>query len=678
MGERDWTDWGRLFDYDERCDVCRGEDGCDRGSWDPRDDSDGFHSRFVAEFVQLWSHWGGCCELDVVAEAHALLERVFLLDDLKGAPLASYERADAAGQARRAYLDWARAGPWLPTGEEEEADPWCPPGSDAWDEKSGEIDGGEIDAGGIADSAQEDEHEGRSVLLLEDETAEQGVDIRYSQDDYDLGDFDVGDIEYDVDALGVVEYALEAPEAAPGLDARAEDAALIEAHARQWIDRRLGAGPADRAAFERAAGCSYAYAGIPWHGNVIWVGSPAALVIAAQIVVFLRQRACTQLTGELRDALRVMSTEAVVSAVDAALRGAPAPDRKRCRPPRHVCWSAEQRIVTPYTVDEIIVKRVRESAGAAMEALAGSVPYRSAQRVLHAVDEAISAAGQIVQAAVHAAQAEVAARAAAAGPAGGLVVEALRSSRVQCAGAVVRDSRPCQVEVSSYLREALGLRFPRELQAHTVTFEHMARSGCWWFAHWDFLMACDPWAQVHQETLGDQGRRRQPHRVDGAAISWADGWAVHALHGHQVPAWIIEQPERLTPQAIESERNAEVRRLMIERYGWARYMADGGAEVVDQAGEDHPIVGLRGARLLRKVLPGEPEPMVCLEMRNSTPEADGTYRRYLERIDPKAYSGDAGRLCHAAMASRWRHVDEEGRLQLTFEHWRDYQPTVES
>jgi hypothetical protein len=69
---------------------------------------------------------------------------------------------------------------------------------------------------------------------------------------------------------------------------------------------------------------------------------------------------------------------------------------------------------------------------------------------------------------------------------------------------------------------------------------------------------------------------------------------------------------------------------------------------------------------------------VYLEMMNSTPQADGTYKHYLERIDPKAYNGDAGRLCHAAMASLWHYRDDNGRLVRTFSRWQDYQPTAES
>jgi hypothetical protein len=146
-----------------------------------------------------------------------------------------------------------------------------------------------------------------------------------------------------------------------------------------------------------------------------------------------------------------------------------------------------------------------------------------------------------------------------------------------------------------------------------------------------------------------------------------------------VPGWIIEHPERIGVKDIETEPDAAVRRVMLERYGgWARYMASCGPDVVDSVSPDYEIVGLRGAKLLRKELPGEPEPIVYLDMLNSTPEADGTHRRYFERIDPKAYRGDAGWLCHAAMASRWHHRTESGELRRTFLRWQDYQPSTES
>jgi hypothetical protein len=202
----------------------------------------------------------------------------------------------------------------------------------------------------------------------------------------------------------------------------------------------------------------------------------------------------------------------------------------------------------------------------------------------------------------------------------------------------------------------------------------------WWFAHRDFILAAADPSQVRRESLrpGSDRQSARLHSMQGAAVTWPDGWSIHAVRGLDVPGWIIEKSATITVADIEREPNAELRRILLECYGWQRYISDCGAEVVDSVPMDHRIQGLRGARLLRKVLPGEPEPLVYLEMINSTPEPDGTLRRYLERIDPKAYQRQAGRFCHAAMASRWWHRDDQGRLQRTFEHWQDYLPGAES
>lgn len=196
---------------------------------------------------------------------------------------------------------------------------------------------------------------------------------------------------------------------------------------------------------------------------------------------------------------------------------------------------------------------------------------------------------------------------------------------------------------------------------------------------------CHIWFQCQKVVLASDRPRRlfldaaeRLHNPSGPALEYGDGLAVYAWHGVCVEPRIITDPGSITVEEIEREGNAEIRRVMIERYGWKRYIADCGAEIVDQIPDDHPIVGLRGARLLRKWLDTEREPIVYLEMVNASPQPDGSCKRYLQRIDPSAYNGDAGHLCHAAMASLWRHRDDKGQLASTFRRWKDYQPTAES
>jgi hypothetical protein len=100
---------------------------------------------------------------------------------------------------------------------------------------------------------------------------------------------------------------------------------------------------------------------------------------------------------------------------------------------------------------------------------------------------------------------------------------------------------------------------------------------------------------------------------------------MHHIHGVKVDAYIVEHPEKITVKLIESENNAEVRRVMIERYGQARYLIDSGTKEIhcDDFGT-----------LYRKEIPND-EPLAMVKVVNSTPEADGKFKDYFIRVNPK-------------------------------------------
>ena len=79
--------------------------------------------------------------------------------------------------------------------------------------------------------------------------------------------------------------------------------------------------------------------------------------------------------------------------------------------------------------------------------------------------------------------------------------------------------------------------------------------------------------------LDDRGR---PHGEHGPAIAYGDGLEAWAWHGVGVPAYVVREPERITMAAIDAESNAEVRRVMIERFGWDRLAREGGATLVHE------------------------------------------------------------------------------------------------
>jgi hypothetical protein len=195
----------------------------------------------------------------------------------------------------------------------------------------------------------------------------------------------------------------------------------------------------------------------------------------------------------------------------------------------------------------------------------------------------------------------------------------------------------------------------------------LAKSANWALPHEKIC-----WVSERHHIL-ERDERGRLHSLSGPACAYPDGWAIYSVHGVRVPADIIEDRASITVARIEAEANAEIRRVMIDLYGPKRYLEDSGAQVIQQLPENHYIVGLRTARLLRKEVP-EDEPIILVDLLNSTPEPDGTVKRYQLRVEPGAYDGEASRDCLAAVASTWRNADGS----LAFKRPQDYAPVFES
>lgn len=124
----------------------------------------------------------------------------------------------------------------------------------------------------------------------------------------------------------------------------------------------------------------------------------------------------------------------------------------------------------------------------------------------------------------------------------------------------------------------------------------------------------------------------QVHCDDGPAILWRDGLPQYFIHGISVTRQVVEQPQTIPASRILNERNLEVRRVMIQRYGESKFLVDSGAHLIheDECGA-----------LYRQDLDGdEALQMVCVT--NSTPEPDGTFKRYYLRVPPEVTTAKEG------------------------------------
>jgi len=127
------------------------------------------------------------------------------------------------------------------------------------------------------------------------------------------------------------------------------------------------------------------------------------------------------------------------------------------------------------------------------------------------------------------------------------------------------------------------------------------------------------------------------HSETGPFIQFPSGWSLYAWQGRLVRREVIEAPQELTAKDIRRERNAEVRRVMLERFGHKRFLDESGARLrsqdTDQQGHVRKLWFIEGPRA-RSIWQPPPEGTMFLEVTNSTPEPDGHYKSYFLRVPP--------------------------------------------
>lgn len=153
-----------------------------------------------------------------------------------------------------------------------------------------------------------------------------------------------------------------------------------------------------------------------------------------------------------------------------------------------------------------------------------------------------------------------------------------------------------------------------------------ARAAGWWWPYENVVVIAERPTALHRDEAGrlDSG--------EGPALAFADGFALYAWRGMPVPADFLQQLGSLTPARIRAEENAELRRVMLEYYGYDRYLEESGAVPVhrDETGV-----------LWRIELAGD-EAVVMVEVVNSTPEPDGSSRTYWLRVPPRTTTAREG------------------------------------
>ncbi|GAA2295164.1 hypothetical protein GCM10010149_49280 [Nonomuraea roseoviolacea subsp. roseoviolacea] len=413
-----------------------------------------------------------------------------------------------------------------------------------------------------------------------------------------------------------------------------------------WREVAFTTGPADRAEAEAGVRAAYLAAGLAPPERVVWLSSPAQGAVAAALLGGdagargLLRSALTANgpgTGDRRpDGRAGVAPQALRDGLAALLRemaevdaGASVRDLVRTRP-----WARARADA---------VARWGGAEWARVWALTGAPLWTDVERLVSDIrqaigiladssDEATRLLRRATLDAVHG-QHDAPWLAAFDEPPGSPVEAEQSGSPAQAAGSASQGA-----SVGSPARER-----PSAGDHHLDGLRRVARAAGWWWPYERLVLLCERPTRHDRDELG------RLHRADGPALEFPDGFALHAWRGMPVPAGFSAAMATLDADRIRREENAELRRVMLEHYGYERYVAESGARPVHR--DDTGV-------LWRVDLRGD-EPLTMVEVVNSTPEPDGTSRTYFLRVPPWVRRAREGVAWTFGLAEAEYHPERE-------------------
>lgn len=141
----------------------------------------------------------------------------------------------------------------------------------------------------------------------------------------------------------------------------------------------------------------------------------------------------------------------------------------------------------------------------------------------------------------------------------------------------------------------LGLEVPEGV----YIWHYLMRRCLFWYPLWNEVLVGDGPEYVRMD--GDV-----IHCADGPAIKYSDGFEIYVYGGRFIAddeVWIIEDPERISVDDVNEQRNVELRRIMLAQMGLKRYLCQANAYMVDRDNKNN-------VTLWQTTLQGEPWQMV--------------------------------------------------------------------
>jgi hypothetical protein len=158
-----------------------------------------------------------------------------------------------------------------------------------------------------------------------------------------------------------------------------------------------------------------------------------------------------------------------------------------------------------------------------------------------------------------------------------------------------------------YFRNECGL--VEETEKLSGIIEATKECG-WMYLYPEIAIICDRPSTLYRDNLG------RLHSDDCEAVGYRDGYKIYAWHGTLVPEYVIMNPEKITLEDIMTEKNQEVKRVKIQKFGIEKLI---GSDEVIKIDENLEFGELYKTKTLKDI---DGKPFSFIKVINSTPEIE--------------------------------------------------------
>lgn len=120
----------------------------------------------------------------------------------------------------------------------------------------------------------------------------------------------------------------------------------------------------------------------------------------------------------------------------------------------------------------------------------------------------------------------------------------------------------------------IGVEFTEEQSQVLDIWKDIALNAGWWYAFDTDCFCVERPTSIHFNEAG------QLDNSNGPAIGYSDSWGLYSIRGVAIPKYIVTNPEKITVEKIDKEKNIEIRRIMQDRMGISKYLEESKATLI--------------------------------------------------------------------------------------------------